>query len=162
MNKVKVSTGLASLVLVAGVFTGIGTLLTIIALLLLFCEVDNIKGVIVRVLSFVIGVELFTMLWGVLSGGYDLLYGSIDKIIDIINYYSDSTVTADKLYSYLLNPLKTIFALGSSIISYVVLVIKFIFVVSFLEGKAVKENFISKFVNKFVDKAVAFVNGIEG
>ena len=59
MNKLKVSTGLASLVLVASIFAGLGTMLTVIALLLLFCEVDNVKGVIVRVLSFYLGLVLF-------------------------------------------------------------------------------------------------------
>lgn len=162
MNKVKVSTGLASLVLVASIFAGLGTMLTVIALLLLFCEVDNIKGVIVRVLSFYLGLLLFQTLWGILVDGYGLVCSTIDGFVNVINSYLDKPVTITKLHRYLLDPIKSILSICDNIVDFFVVIIKFGFVVSFLEGKVAKENFITKFVNKFVDKAVAFVNGIEG
>ena len=162
MNKVKVSTGLASLVLVASIFAGLGTMLTVIALLLLFCEVDNVKGVIVRVLSFYLGLLLFQTLWGILVDGYGVVCSTIDGFVNVINSYLDKPVTITKLHRYLLDPIKSILSICDNIVDFFVVIIKFGFVVSFLEGKVAKENFISKFVNKFVDKAVAFVNGIEG
>jgi hypothetical protein len=162
MNKVKVSTGLASLVLVASIFAGLGTMLTVIALLLLFCEVDNIKGVIVRVLSFYLGLLLFQTLWGILVDGYGVVCSTIDGFVNVINSYLDKPVTITKLHRYLLDPIKSILSICDNIVDFFVVIIKFGFVVSFLEGKVAKENFITKFVNKFVDKAVAFVNGIEG
>ncbi len=163
MNKLKVSTGLASLVLVASIFAGLGTMLTVIALLLLFCEVDNVKGVIVRVLSFYLGLVLFTTLWGLLVDGYGLVCSTLDGFINnVINSYLDKPVSITKLHRYLLDPVKSIITICDNIVDFFVVFIKFGFVVSFLEGKVAKENFISKFVNKFVDKAVAFVNGIEG
>ena len=162
MNKVKVSTGLASLVLVASIFAGLGTMLTVIALLLLFCEVDNVKGVIVRVLSFYLGLLLFQTLWGILVDGYGVVCSTIDGFIGVINSYLDKPITISKLHQYLLDPIKSILNICDNIVDFFVVLIKFGFVVSFLEGKVAKENFISKFVNKFVDKAVAFVNGIEG
>ena len=162
MNKVKVSTGLASLVLVASIFAGLGTMLTVIALLLLFCEVDNIKGVIVRVLSFQLGLLLFQTLGGILVDGYGLVCSTIDGFVNVINSYLDKPVTITKLHRYLLDPIKSILSICDNIVDFFVVIIKFGFVVSFLEGKVAKENFITKFVNKFVDKAVAFVNGIEG
>ena len=162
MNKVKVSTGLASLVLVASIFAGLGTMLTVIALLLLFCEVDNVKGVIVRVLSFYLGLLLFQTLWGILVDGYGVVCSTIDGFIGVINSYLDKPITISKLHQYLLDPIKSILNICDNIVDFFVVLIKFGFVVSFLEGKVAKENFISKFVNKFIDKAVAFVNGIEG
>ena len=163
MNKVKVSTGLASLVLVASIFAGIGTLLTVIALLLIFCEVDNIKGVIVRVASFMVGVLLFQALWGLLVNGYDVITGLVDKVFSIINNYLDEPIEiGTKLHKYLFDPVRSVISACDSVVDYFILLIKFLFVVSFLEGKVAKENFVSKFVNKYVDKVVAFVNGIEG
>ena len=162
MNKVKVSTGLASLLLVASIFAGLGTLLTVTALLLVFCEVDNIKGVIVRVVSFYVGLLLFQTVWSIIVSGYDLVYSTIDNFVSILNSYLDKSVSILKLHQYLLNPIKSIISICDSVVDFFILLIKFGFVVSFLEGKVAKENFISKFVNKFVDKAVAFVNGIEG
>ena len=163
MNKLKVSTGLASLVLIASIFAGLGTMLTVIALLLLFCEVDNVKGVIVRVLSFYLGLVLFTTLWGLFVDGYGLVCSTLDGFINnVINSYLDKPVSILKLHKYLLDPVKSIISICDNIVDFFVVFIKFGFVVSFLEGKVAKENFISKFVNKFVDKAVAFVNGIEG
>ena len=162
MNKVKVSTGLASLLLVGSIFAGIGTLLTITALLLIFCEVDNIKGVIVRVVSFYLGLLLFTTVWGIIVDGYGLVYNTITDFIGIIDSYADKPVDVSKLYQYLLTPIKNIVNICDNVVDFFVVIIKFLFFVSFLEGKVAKENFISKFVNKFVDKVVAFVNGIEG
>lgn len=165
MNKVKVSTGLASLALVASIFAGLGTTLTVVALLLLFCEVENIKGVIVRVVSFLIGIELFMLVWSLIYGGYDLVCDTINGLIALINSYIDDptkAISIAKLNNFLLTPIGIILKLANTYIAYFIKLIKFVFVVSFLEGKVAKENFISKFVNKFVDKAVAFVNGIEG
>lgn len=162
MNKVKVSTGLASILLVASIFAGLGTLLTVTALLLVFCEVDNLKGVIVRVVTFYIGLMLFTTVWSIIVDGYNLVYSTIDNLVAVLNSYLDKPVSIMKLHQYLLNPIKSILSICDSVVDFFVVIIKFTFVVSFLEGKVAKENFISKFVNKFVDKAVAFVNSIEG
>ena len=123
MNKVKVSTGLASLVLVASIFAGLGTMLTVIALLLLFCEVDNVKGVIVRVLSFYLGLLLFQTLWGILVDGYGVVCSTIDGFIGVINSYLDKPITISKLHQYLLDPIKSILNICDNIVDFFVMLI---------------------------------------
>ncbi len=90
MNKVKLSTSLASIALIASMFAGLATFLTVVALMIIFCEIDNIKGVIVRVTSFYLGLILVQTAWNLIFDGYtDLFYGGINSIVDVINSYLD-------------------------------------------------------------------------
>ena len=82
MNKVKISTSLASVVLIGSMFAGLATFLTVVALMIIFCEIDNIKGVVIRVTSFYVGLILVQTAWGLIYDGYnDVFYGGISNIL---------------------------------------------------------------------------------
>ena len=162
MYKVKLSTSLASIALIASMFAGLATFLTVVALMIIFCEIDNIKGVIVRVTSFYLGLILVQTAWNLIFDGYtDLFYGGINSIVDVINSYLDKPVDITKLFKYVLTPIKTIMAYLDTVVSYFITFSKFAFVVALLSNKAPKQNFFTNFINKFVDKVITFVNGID-
>ena len=163
MSKVKMSTGLASLLMIIALFAGWQTLLIVTAMLLVFAEVDNVKGIIVRVLAFAAGIALFSMIWGLIVSGYGLVYDSLNDIINVINSYMDAGKGIDltKFYLYVLTPIKSILSICDNVVEFFITLIKFGFIVALLENKTPRENFISRFVNKYVDKVIAYFNAIE-
>ncbi len=48
-----------------------------------------------------------------------------------------------------------------TVVTYFITFSKFAFVVALLSNKAPKQNFFTNFINKFVDKVITFVNGID-
>ena len=162
MAKGKISTSLASVLLIASLFAGWQTLLIVVALLLIFCEIENVKGMIIRVVSFAIGLFLVELAWELIFDGYNnVVYGGINDLLSIINSYLNTPVNNLKFYNYVLDPIKIILSYCDTLVTYFILFAKFSFVVSILQNKAEKKFFFTKFIDKYVDKVVTFVNGID-
>ena len=159
MNKIKVNTGIVSLVLLACLFSGWQTMLIVSILLFLFCEVDEkTKQIAIRVITFYVGITLIGLAWDLIEGGVGLILDTIQKVLDLINYYRRSLdiLTIAKVST----PIITVLGIGSSIITYLILLTKFFFILAVLAGKEPKENPFSKQVNNFVSKAVNFINNL--
>lgn len=162
MNKVKINSGLASVLVLVSLFAGWQTLLLVVLFILLFCELDDtIKGMIIKVVSFYAALALFSTLWGLLTDVFPLAVNSFDKFIEIIEGYIDEPIDLSKVHAYLFDPINSIISIADSIVQYLIVLVKFMFIISVLANKVMKENFITKFINKYVDKVVDFVNGIE-
>ena len=161
MNKLKLSPGLASLILIACLFTGWETMLIVVALMLIFCEIKNVEDVVIRVLTFFVGLTLFTMLWNLIVDGYSTVYASLQGMENVLNSYLPKPIDINGLYRYVLTPIKGVIGVLDIIVKYLVVLIKFIFIVSFLTNKTPKENFLTKFINKYVTSAVKYVSNSE-
>lgn len=162
MNKLKINSGLASILVLASLFAGWQTLLLVVLFILLFCEInDTIKGMIIKVVSFFVGLTLFTTLWGLITDIFPLVVSIFNKFIGIIGNYLDKPIDVSKLNLYLFDPVDSLVSIIDSIVQYLLILIKFIFIISVLANKAMKDNVITKFINKYVDKVISFVNGIE-
>lgn len=164
MGKVKVNSGLASVIVLASLFAGWQTLLIVVALLLLFCDMDEkVKGIIVKVVSFYAALALVSLGWGLITDLVDLIIESLDKLIAVVNGYLDyaNRIDITKLTAYVLNPVSSLVDIADGIISYLLVFAKFAFIIAVLGNKQVKENPIIKKINEFVEKVVAFINNIE-
>lgn len=162
MNKLKINSGLASIIILASLFAGWQTLLLVVLFILLFCEInDTIKGMIVKVVSFFVGLTLFSTLWGLITDVFPLVVSTFNKFIGIISNYLEEPLDVSKVNLYLFDPVDSLISIVDSIVQYLLILIKFIFVISILANKAMKDNFVTKFINKYVDKVIRFVNGIE-
>ena len=164
MSKLKINSGLLSLILVACLFSGWGTMLTIAVLVLIFCEIDErVKNVLVRVLSFFAAVTLFTLLWDLITGAINLGFSSIKDLITTINYYltPDKYITLGKLDAYVILPVQELISIADSVISYIIGFIEFTFAVSLFLNKPGKPNFIIKKIEEYVNSIVNFVNSFE-
>lgn len=164
MGKVKVNSGLASVIVLASLFAGWQTLLIVVALLLLFCDMDEkVKGIIVKVVSFYSALALVSLGWGLITDLVDLIIESLDKLIAVVNGYLDyaNRIDITKLTAYVLNPVSSLVDIADGIISYLLVFAKFAFIIAVLGNKQVKENPIIKKINEFVEKVVAFINNIE-
>jgi len=163
MNKIKLSSGLASILLVVSFFLGWQSLLTLVVLMLAFVEMnDGIKQTMVRVLSFFVGLTIVTLGWDLITSGVDVIMVSIDKLVGIINGYLDSPMDISKLYLYLLTPISKVVELADGIIGWLLAFAKFGFIVGLLTNKMMKETFISKKINEFINKTLYWVNSLDG
>jgi len=164
MGKLKINSGLLSLVLVACLFSGWGTMLTVAVLILVFCEMDErVKNVFVRVLSFFAAITLFTLLWDLITGGVNLAINSIEDLIELINSYLsyDKAITLGKLDSYVFIPVQKAISIADSVISYILMFVEFSFIVSIFLNKPGKPNFIIKKIEEYINSAINFVNSFE-
>lgn len=164
MGKVKVNSGLASIIVLASLFAGWQTLLIVVALLLLFCDIDDkVKGIIVKVVSFYVAIALVSLGWGLIVDLVDLIIDSLNKLIGVVNGYLDyaNRIDISKLTSYVLNPVKSLVDIADGVISYLLVFARFAFIITTLGNKQVKENPIIKKINEFVQKVVTFINNVD-
>ena len=151
MNKVKVSTGVASGLLLASLFAGIGSTLIIAVLLLIFCEVEDFKKVLIRVLSFSVAIVILTTGWSLFVDLYGLFLTIVDSFVQFIDSFLKTPLDVSGLYKYFLTPVKILINMIDSIFDYVVAIIKLGFVIVLLKKKDVKETFLSKMVSNFIN-----------
>ncbi len=159
MNRVKINYGLASLALVASLFGGWEAMLIVCILLLLFCEIDEkTKSVMTRVITFAIALSLVSLGWSIIYKGIDVVKDGISAIVDIKNTYAEPLdyISASKFTT----PLREILSVADSIVSLLIILAKFFFVISLLTNREEKKSPLSKHIGKFVSQAINFVNNI--
>lgn len=160
-NKIKISSGLASIILLACIFSGWETLLIVTVLMLLFCETDkNVKDIAIKVISFCVALNLVSYGWDLISDGVNLIINSIDDIVDLINSYLNygSQISIAKLQSYLLSPIAKLLNIANDVVAYLILFAKFSFIIAVLGNKQLKENIIVSKINNYITKVVNFIN----
>ena len=163
MTKLKINYGLASLMVIASMFAGWQTLLLVVILLLLFCDIDEqLKNVITKVVTFFIGYTLITMIWSLIVQGSDVLLNSIDNILKTINSYLSygNQIDVSKIHSYFINPVSYLVTIVDDILSYVFIIIKVLFIIDTLRNKNIKDNAISVRIRKYTDNALNFISKI--
>jgi len=164
MSKLKINSGLLSLVLVTCLFTGWGTMLTVAALVLIFCEMDDkTKNVFVRVVSFYAAITLFNLFWDLITGAISLGIGSIEDVVSVINSWLDvgNQISLGDLDRYLFVPVRGIMDIASSIVSYIIAFVEFKFIVGLFLNKPGKPNFVIKKIEVYVNSVINFVNSFE-
>ena len=164
MNKIKLNLGLASIILLACLFSGWATLLTVTVLILLFCDVDDkIKNIAIKVVAFYAGITLVSMAWGLIYDGVELLVGSLDKLIATINCYLEypNLIDITKLKTYVITPITNLLSIADGIIDYLLVFAKFAFIIATLANKAIKENIVIKKINEYVAKIVEYINSLD-
>lgn len=164
MNKLKINNGLAAIILLASLFAGWQTLLLVVILMLIFCELnDKIKNLMISVVAFFAGLTLVSLAWSLISDGIDLAFNGIESIVSVINSYLSISNRIDiiNLQAKFITPVKTIVTFLDSGISYLILFTKFAFIVSVLAGTTMKENPFNKKVSEFIQKILNFTNNFE-
>lgn len=164
MSKVKVNPGLAAVMVVASMFAGWQTLLIVSVLLLLFCELEEkVKTIMVRVITFTAGLALFTMCWNLIVEGIGVGTKSLNSVFDFINSFLavENKIDTSSLQTHLINPINIVVGVADNIVSFLITLVKFGFIVMILTGKEAKKNFISEKINGYVTKFVKYVNNTD-
>lgn len=159
MNKVKINTGLASIMIVASMFGGWQVLLLVVLLMLLFCEVEeNVKNVAIRVITFYVGYTIVSLGWDVIVSCANLVVRGINSFVTTFNAYVDPVdyLVAIKLTA----PINLVVDIASGVVSIMFTLVRIGFVISVLTGKPSSQNAVAKKINEYVSKAVNYVNGV--
>ena len=152
MNKLKINNGLAAIILLASLFAGWQTLLLAVILMLIFCEVnDKVRNLMVNVIAFLVGLTLISFAWSIISDGVSLVFKGIESIVNVINSYLSygNQINIATLQTKFMSPVTTIISFLDSGVDYLLMLTKFLFVVSTLTGYAMKENPFSKKVSEY-------------
>ena len=159
MNKYKINPGLASVILVAAFLAGGATLLTITALIFLFCEIDDrVEKTATRVITFFIGITIVTLGWNLLVQGIGIVTGLITKLFTSINGFLDY----DEIIHYekILGPIESIVDVCDEVVTFLISFAKLGFVVALITSKPAKPNFVTRKIDEFVTKTLNFLNGV--
>lgn len=159
MNKIKLNTGLASIMLVASIFAGWQCLLLVTILLFAFCDVEEtVKNVAVSVITFYVGYTIVSVGWDVIVAAVNVVINAITKFATTFNNYVDPIdyISVVKLTA----PFEFILSVVDSIVSVLLTIVKLGFVIAILTGKPAKKNVLSNKIQEYVAKAVNYVNGM--
>lgn len=139
MNKIKINSGLACLILLVSLFVGFETLLLVSILMLLFCECDDsVKINMSKFITFMAGIAIFKLSWTVVSNGISL-GTTINNLIQIFNSYITRPLDTIKLQTYLLNLIDNILEVLDNFVNYFVLLVKFYFIISIIRNEPLKK-----------------------
>lgn len=161
MNKLKINNSLAAIILVASILAGWQTMLLVILLMLIFCELDDkIKNLATTVIAFVVGITLISIVWSLIYDGVNLLFQSLDTIVNVINTYlsSGNRIDVTSIQEKLVDPIKEILKVGDSLVDFLIVFTKFGFIISIFTGAAMKNNAFTRKVNEYINKALGFIN----
>lgn len=162
MNKLKINAGIAAILLLGSLFSGWQTLLIVAALIILFCEMnDSIKNVMIRVITFYLGLSIFNLAWDLIVQGVELIPNILNQLVELINNYLTDTIDITKLQLYLIKPILEVVSIADTVVGYLLMFVEFSFIIAVLSNKPVKENFVVKKINDFVRKTINFINGFE-
>ena len=158
MNKIKVNPGIASIALVASIFVGWETLLLVTVLLFALCEIDDkTKGIATNVLAFYLSFTIIVWGWDLIETVLYYIPTLISKLIGLVNNFLSPL---DYIYAEKITlPINTVIGAIGSIISLLFTIIKLSFVINVISGKNPRKFFFSGLFNKFIDKAINFING---
>lgn len=161
MGKVKINNNIAALLIVVSIFAGFETLLIVTVLMAIFCDMnDKVKPLVIKVVSFMAGIALLSLGWNLISKGINLVFDLFENIVKIINSYLSysNQIKLTDFNSKFADPIKTVVSSIGLVISYLITLSKFGFIVAVISGKAMKETAWTKKVEKFVSKFVNFSN----
>lgn len=162
MSKVKLNSGLVAAIALATLFASWEFALIALVLVLVFIELDEkVKAIITKVITFTVGLLLFTMLWKLIVNGVDVLFNSITGLLDVLNGYLDDPISYAKLNQYLIYPVKGIVSIADNIVNYLITFTKFGFIIAVLTNKGLKENFVVAKINEKVTSVVNFINNTD-
>ncbi len=159
MDKVKINSGLASIMIVASIFAGWQTLLLVVLLMFLFCDVeDKVKDVAIRVITFYVGYYIVSLGWDVIVNCANLVLRAINSFVTTFNSYVDSVdyLIATKITA----PISLVIDIASGVVSIMFILVRIGFVISVLTNKPASQNTLVKKINEYVAKALNYVNGV--
>lgn len=159
MNKVKINSGLASIMIVASIFAGWQTLLLVVLLMFLFCDVeDKVKDVAIRVITFYVGYYIVSLGWDVIVSCANLALRAINSFVTTFNSYVDPVdyLIATKITA----PISLVIDIASGVVSIMFTLVRIGFVISVLTNKPASQNTLVKKINEYVAKALNYVNSV--
>lgn len=165
MKKFNVNANLLALLMLISLFAGWEYMIIVTAFIWVFCESSkNLKDLTIRAIAIYAGCYLFNVVWILLTDVYGVAIEGLNTILSIIaNFGADSAEFSikfleftTKLTTYFLTPLDNIVGILGSLVTLLILYIKFKFIVSTLSNKPITGVF--GFVQKYINSVLNFAN----
>lgn len=165
MKKFNVNANLLALLMLISLFAGWEYMIIVTAFIWVFCEASkNLKDLTIRAIAVYAGCYLFNVLWILITDVYDIAIDGLNTLLSIIgNFGAESAEFSlkfleftTKLNSYFLTPLDSVVGIVGSLVTLLILFIKFKFIVSTLSNKPITGIF--GFVQKYINSVLNFAN----
>lgn len=165
MKKFNVNANILALLMLVTLFAGWEYMIIVTAFIWVFCESSkNLKDLTIRTVAVYAGCSLFNILWNLLTGVYDVVIEALNTLLEFIATLGAESLEfslkfaefVTKLNSYFLSPVDNIVGIVGSLVTLLILFIKFKYIVSTLSNKPLK-GFLG-FVQKYIDAVVDFAN----
>lgn len=158
MKKFNVNANLLALLMLISLFAGWEYMIIVTAFIWVFCESSkNLKDLTIRAIAIYAGCYLFNVVWILLTDVYGVAIEGLNTLLYIIsNFGVDSAEFSIKLTTYILTPLDNIVGILGSLVTLLILYIKFKFIVSTLSNKPITGVF--GFVQKYINSVLNFAN----
>ena len=156
MKKFKVNANLLALLVIISLFAGWEYMIVVTAFIWCFCESSkNVRNLTIQALAIYGGCYLFTTLWSLIQSGYGLGVDALEGFFGIIGSYSSNVTMPAELNTYLLTPISIVMSFLSGVVSFIVVLVKFKFVLSVVSNKPMTGVFskIQEYINYFVNFA---------
>lgn len=155
MKKIKVSANVLSMLVLVSLFIDWKWMLLVTVFIWCFCESGQaIKNLIIRALAVYAGCLLFGWFWNIIEAGYGLGVEGINGLFSILtNFGADMGEAVININKYVLNPANTIVTLLGSVVSFLITLAKFKFIVSVVTNRPLTGIFgkIQEYINYFVN-----------
>ena len=158
MKKFNVNANLLALLMLISLFAGWEYMIIVTAFIWVFCDSSkNLKDLTIRAIAIYAGCYLFNVVWILLTDLYGVAIEGLNTLLYIIaNFGVDSAEFSIKLTTYFLTPLDNIVGILGSLVTLLILYIKFKFIVSTLSNKPITGVF--GFVQKYINSVLNFAN----
>ena len=161
MGKLKVNRGVLALLVIVSMFVGWQTSLLIALFVLIFTDLDEFsKNLLVDVMAFLGGISLIQLFVSLLTGGFQLIHTLVTNFIGFINSFSSDFIIATGIERYFFNPITLILSSVDSIVSFVIIVLKLVFVLALLKNKSFDDNGILKMLKSVAKKFIDYVANV--
>ena len=156
MKKFKLNSNLLALLVIISLFSGWEYMIIVTAFIWCFCESSqNLKNLTISAIAVYGGCYLFSVLWGLIYSGFDIGVDALKGFFEIIGSYSTSVSMPVEITEYIINPLTVIMDLLQTIVTFIIILVKFKFVVSIITNRPMSGVFskIQQYINYFVNFA---------
>lgn len=161
MEKIKVNSKVASLLVLAGLFAGWQYMLLVTAFVLIFCFKDeDLKKLTIKVLVIMAACSLFGKFWDLIEYGYSLGVEGINGIFGILGAINPAIHTPYWITQYIFEPLEIIIHFLGSGVAFIILLIQFNFILATITGRRMPKAFVivDDYMTKFSDFVTEKIN----
>ena len=158
MKKFKVNENLLALLMFAAMFAGWQYLIIVTAFIWVFCEAGkSLKNLTIKIIALYGACALVLLGWDIINQGITTIFGGLRKFFEMLVSWGVSANLVNGYDDYFYIPICVkLFEILGEVVTLVILVVKFRFILSVISNKEMKGVFFP--VQGLLDKIVTFAN----
>ena len=139
MKKLKVNENILALLMFASIFAGWQYLVIITAFIWAFCEAGkSLQNLTVKVISVFGALAIIELGWELIVQGVDALFGGFNRLFQMLVSWGVSADLVLTSTQYVFTPIELLVQICTSVVAFLLLLGKLIFIVEIISNKEVK------------------------